>query len=82
MDFSLTDHARKRCLRRGIAEDWIARALNHPARIEIDHEDPNLMHALLPIPERAFRVRRVIYNEHREPAAVVTAYFDDGVKDR
>ncbi|MCK7580989.1 MAG: hypothetical protein MZV65_38825 [Chromatiales bacterium] len=45
-------------------------------------EDPDLLHALRPIAERGFRVLRVIYNDTRDPAgAVVTAYFDDTVKD-
>jgi hypothetical protein len=81
MDFVLTDHARKRCLRRGIALDWIRQALACPARTENDSEDASLAHVLYPVPERAFRVLRVIYNERREPVSVVTAYFDDEVKD-
>jgi hypothetical protein len=82
MDFVLTEHARKRCARRGIALEWIRQALNDPARTEPDAEDATLAHALYPVPERAFRVLRVIYNETRDPLAVVTAYFDDGMKDR
>ena len=39
------------------------------------------MHVLYPVPERAFRVLRVIYNEKVDPVAIVTAYFDDEVKD-
>jgi len=38
-------------------------------------------HALRAIPERNFRVLRVIYNETVEPVAVVTAYFDDEAAD-
>lgn len=81
MDFVLTDHARKRCVRRGISLDWIRQALSCPARTESDAHDETLAHALYPVPGRAFRVLRVIYNETREPVSVVTAYFDDEVKD-
>jgi hypothetical protein len=81
MDFILTDHAKRRCARRKIQIDWIQRALEHPARIESDREDETLLHALYPVPERSFRVLRVIYNETLDPAAVVTAYFDDEVTD-
>ncbi len=80
-DFVLTEHARKRCLRRGISLEWVRQALTHPARTENDAHDGSLAHALYPVPERAFRVLRVIYNESRAPVAVVTAYCDDEVND-
>ena len=41
----------------------------------------SLVHVLYPVPERAFRVLRVIYNETVDPVAIVTAYFDDEAKD-
>ena len=81
MDSILTDHAKRRCARRKIQIEWIQRALVQPARIESDREDEPLLHALNPVPERSFRVLRVIYNETPDPAAVVTAYFDDEVTD-
>lgn len=81
MIYVLTDHARKRCIRRKIQTEWIAAALAHPARTENDMDDPNLAHALLSIPEQGFRVLRVIYNETVDPVAVITAYFDDEVAD-
>ncbi len=81
MNYILTDHARKRCTRRRIEETWIADVLDHPARIESDPDDSTLAHALRPIPERGFRVLRVIYNETVDPVAVVTAFFDDEVTD-
>jgi hypothetical protein len=55
--------------------------LAYPARIESDHEDSELVHALRTIAEHGFRVLRVIYNETVNPVAIVTAYFDDVVKD-
>jgi hypothetical protein len=82
MRYILTDHAQKRIIKRQISIKWIEDALALlPARIESDQYDPTLLHALLPIPERGFRVLRVIYNERVDPVAVVTAYFDDEVKD-
>jgi len=56
-------------------------ALTHPARTENDFDDPTLVHALLAIPEKGFRVLRVIYNETVEPVRIVTVYFDDEVSE-
>lgn len=81
MNFTLSVHARKRLTQRGIDTDWISRAIDNPARTENDELDPNLAHALLSIPERGFRVLRVIYNETTEPVVIVTAYFDEKVND-
>lgn len=81
MSYVLTEHARKRLLKRGIQPEWIERALMAPARTEADLEDASLAHALIVIPERGFRVLRVVYNETVDPVAVVTAFFDDKVKD-
>ncbi len=81
MDFVLTEHAEKRLRKRKIPLDWVAATLAHPARTENDDEDTTLAHALRPIPEKGFRVLRVIYNESIDPVAVITAYFDDEVKD-
>lgn len=81
MKFRLSDHAEKRIQRRKIKLEWIAAALEHPARTENDREDANLIHALLPIPEKSYQVLRVIYNETTEPVNIVTAYFDEKVND-
>jgi hypothetical protein len=80
MDFILTDHAYKRCLRRGIKEAWIREALENPETIEQDAYDSDLVHALWPVPEKGFRVLRVIYNEIVHPVAVVTAFFGSRAK--
>ena len=81
MNYVLTDHARKRCIKRKIRDEWILAALEHPARTENDTEDPALVHALRAIPEKGFRVLRVIYNETVDPVTVVTVYFDDEASD-
>lgn len=80
MVFLLTDHARKRCARRGIKLEWIRSALEHAERTLEDDQDPDLIHAFWPVPEKGFRVLRVVYNETVEPVAVVTAFFDSKVK--
>ncbi|PWB55182.1 MAG: hypothetical protein C3F18_06205 [Nitrosomonadales bacterium] len=81
MEFHLSTHAEKRVLSRGIKPEWIAAALDFPARIENDMLDPALVHVLLPVPEKGFRVLRVIYNETIAPVTIVTAYFDDTLRD-
>ncbi|MEY6430843.1 DUF4258 domain-containing protein [Thioalkalicoccus limnaeus] len=80
MDFILTDHARKRCARRGIQERRIREALENPATIEQDIHDSDLAHALWPVPEKGFRILRAIYNETVHPVAVVTAFFEAKAK--
>ena len=81
MDYVLTDHARKRCKKRRIQDEWILATIEHPARTENDENDPTLVHSLRAIPERGFRVLRVIYNETADPRTVVTVYFDDKASD-
>ena len=81
MKYVLTDHAQKRIAKRQIRAQWLDDTLAYPARIESDQEDSELLHALRPIAEHSFRVLRVIYNETVNPVAIVTAYFDDEVKD-
>ncbi len=80
MEFNISEHARKRLQQRGIDVAWITRALSESAITENDENDPTLAHALISIPERGFRVLRVIYNEAIEPVTIVTAFFDDKVK--
>ncbi|CDH46582.1 DUF4258 domain-containing protein [Candidatus Contendibacter odensensis] len=82
MDHILSDHARKRILKRKIGTEWIEITLAHPARTENDDVDPTLAHTLRPIPEKGFQILPVIYNETADPVTVVTAYFDDEVSDR
>jgi hypothetical protein len=81
MDYLLSDHARKRILKRKIHLEWIEITLADPAHTENDSNDPALAHALRAIPEKGFRVLRVIYNETVDPVIVVTAYFDAEASD-
>lgn len=81
MKYLLTDHAKKRIAKRQIRIEWIEGTLDYPVKMESDRDDPSLVHVLRPIAERGFRVLRVIYNENNDPVTIVTAYFDDEVKD-
>lgn len=81
VDHILSDHARKRILKRKIRTEWIEFTLAYPARTENDDVDPTLAHALRSIPEKGFQILRVIYNETTDPVTVVTAYFDNEVSD-
>ena len=81
MEYTLTDHAEKRCRKRKIRDEWIVATLEHPARTENDQSDQTLVHALRAIPEKGFRVLRVIYNETVDPIRIVTIYFDDEASD-
>ena len=81
MGFKLTDHVSKRCVRRGLDQHWIHAVLSYPARLESDPDEGTLMHALYPVPERAFRDLRVTYNESADPVLAVTAFFDNEVSD-
>ena len=79
MNSILSEHARKRCLRRKIDPAWIAQALAQPVRIERDAEDPELAHALWPVPIMGLRVPRGIYRETVDPVVVITACFDSSM---
>ncbi len=79
MEFKLTSHAQKRCLRRKIQHKWIKNALEHPLRIKGDPDDNSLVHVFWPVPDKGYRVLRVIYNETVSPVAIVTAYFENEV---
>lgn len=76
MEFILTEHAKKRLTQRKIPIEWVQAALKRPLRTENDHEDPELAHALLYIPER-FKLLRVIYKETTNPPFIVTAYLEE-----
>lgn len=79
MRYLLTDHAKKRCIKRKIQLNWIQNALENPLRIENDVDDLTLIHVLWPVPEKGFRILRVIYNEQTKPISIVTAYFENEV---
>lgn len=61
MNHILSDHPRKHMMKRKIRPEWIEITLTHPACTENDKVDFALAHVLRPIPERGFRILRVIY---------------------
>lgn len=61
---------------RMIKKEWVQRVMYAPTRLVPDSEDPQVLHALAPIPEKGGRVLRVIYNADTVPFRVVTAFFD------
>ncbi|PKO25965.1 MAG: DUF4258 domain-containing protein [Betaproteobacteria bacterium HGW-Betaproteobacteria-8] len=76
MDFKLSDHAKKRMGKRKVKIEWVQAALDHPDIIENDKEDVRLAHALKAIPDRGFKVLKVVYNETTDPVTVVTVFFE------
>lgn len=76
MEYRISDHAAKRMKQRRVLPEWVTAALENPDSIENDQEDPNLVHARKAIPDRGFKILRVIYNETTEPITVVTVYFE------
>jgi hypothetical protein len=67
---------------REIPLEWLVRVLTEPQRTESDKEDPELRHALAPIPEYGDRVLRVVYNETTAPWRIITVYFDRTQRNR
>lgn len=82
MDYTLSQHAKATIREREIRAEWIRDTLAAPLAIEPDSDDPQLFHALRPIPEFGGRVLRVIFNRTRTPPHIVTAYFDRAMKGR
>ena len=76
MEFTLTEHARKRCARRGIDTKWISAALQHPIDTFPDLVDPDATHVRFEVPERGFRTLRVVINDTVDPLQVITAFFE------
>ena len=78
--FKATKHAAQVIAAREIPDEWIAHVLQHPARVEADNSDSELMHHLATIPAFEFRVLRVIYKKGSIPPLVITAFFDRSMK--
>jgi hypothetical protein len=74
--FVLTDHAAVVSRERRIPPEWVQKVLENPRLRIPDAGDPDLFHALAPIPEREDRILNVVYNCSTNPWRVVTAYFD------
>ena len=82
MRFNMTKHAEAVVANRGIKAEWIEAALEVPESTHPDPEDGELQHVLRKIPEFGNRVLRVVFNQTKSPAVIVTAYFDRTMKGR
>jgi len=76
-----TQHASFTSLTRKIQEQWIAKTLSSPSKIELDAKNSEVAHAFLRIPEYGNRTLRVIYKQTAQTYTVITAYFDRTRKD-
>ncbi len=79
MKFTLTSHAKKRCVRRKIQVEWVESALENYVRTSYDPDDSSLIHVYWPVPEKGYKVLKVIYNKSVDPIAIVTAFFENEV---
>jgi hypothetical protein len=82
LSYRLTTHAASVIAERQIPQEWVARVLALPMRLEADRHHPALRHALAAIPENDGRVLRRVQNDAVRPWQVVTAYFDRREKGR
>lgn len=80
MEYTLSKHAEDVIREREIRHEWIAETMTAPVATAPDPGDPTLVHALRPIAEFDGRVLRVIFNQTRNPAHVITVYFDRTMK--
>lgn len=80
MKYELTAHAKIALGERQIPERWLDLVLSQPERSAPDRTDPNLTHCLARIREYDDRVLRVVVDARRNPARVVTAYFDRSMR--
>lgn len=76
MEFTLSKHAQDTMRERGIEFAWLAATMGDPDTTEEHPKDPTLRYAFRRIPEFGNRVLRVVYNQTKEPAHIVTVYFD------
>ena len=74
MDVDLSGHFADMLEERGIALDWVQRAIDVPDETE-DHDDKT-RHHLKQIPEFGNRWLRVVINVTKQPKKGVTAFFD------
>lgn len=73
-EVQLSGHARSMLSERGIAEEWLWRAIRDPDHTQIGANGNT--HYVKAISEHGGRFLRVIVNHHVTPARVVTVFFD------
>ena len=80
MKYELSEHARVRMRERKIETAWLERAFTTPERTEPDPDDPAMEHRLAAIPEKGYRVLRVVCDPRTTPLKIVTMHFDRSLK--
>lgn len=80
MEIDLSGHFGDMLEERGIALDWVQRAIDVPDETE-DHDD-GTRHYLKRIPEFEDRWLRVVINVGKQPKKGVTAFFDRRLRKR
>lgn len=74
IDYS--DHAAEMLNERGIAPEWVERAIFVPDMIEADPRHADRTRAFKALPERDGRVLRVVYIRSGEDYRVITLFLD------
>jgi hypothetical protein len=74
--FTVTEHARKRCARRGIDLQMISEAIQNPRETFPDLVDPDATHVRYDVPQRGFRTLRVVVNYSVDLLRIITAFFE------
>jgi hypothetical protein len=82
MNYELSEHARARMRQRKIETAWLEQTIAKPDRTEPDEDDPAMEHRLAAIPEKEYRVLRVVCDPRVTPLKIVTVHFDRGMKGR
>lgn len=80
MTLSLTAHARLTIQERGLALEWVERAIESPDRIEADPSGPDIWRSFKLIPEAGNRIIRVVHRREGANILVITAFLDRGAK--
>jgi hypothetical protein len=78
--YELSHHAFVRLQERKIELAWVEQAIIKPKRTEPDPDDPALEHRLAAIPERDYRVLRVVCDPRVTPLKILTVHFDRSMK--
>lgn len=80
MSLHFTRHALDMMEKRSIKQQWIEDAFLNPDKTENDPLDKTAMHYMKRIHENGDRILRVVVNVNVSPNAIVTAFFDRGMK--
>jgi Domain of unknown function (DUF4258) len=65
---------------RKIETAWLEQTITKPERTEPDEDDPAMEHRLAAIPEKEYRVLRVVCDPRVTPLKIVTVHFDRSMK--